>query len=92
MIDAAAHPDRPAPTGWDRPAVRTAAELLLGTSFVVAVAAGGYAADTGHLVVVSQGAVAVFLVTVTVVLASWFRSVAAPSGSAVGDVDAEYRR
>lgn len=63
-------------TRWERhSSTQTLAELLLGLSFITAVAAGGYSAATGQLTVLSQGAGIVFLVTLTCVLVSWFRSV-----------------
>ena len=79
--------------------MRTAAELLLGLSFTVAVAFGGYAASTGRMAVVSQAAGIVFVVTSTCVLVSWFRAVeradapaTARTADPVASIDAEYRR
>lgn len=75
MTDTSTRPARP-DTRWERhSSVQTFAELLLGLSFITAVAAGGYSAATGQLTVLSQGAGAVFLVTLTCVLVSWFRAV-----------------
>ncbi|MFJ7288143.1 hypothetical protein ACIQUC_07500 [Curtobacterium sp. NPDC098951] len=91
---------------WERhSSLQTFAELLLGLSFTAAVAFGGYAAVTGRMTVLSQGAGVVFLVTLTCVLVSWFRAVeredapaatrpVAPATPAhpLSAIDAEYRR
>ncbi|EYT63045.1 hypothetical protein H489_0112025 [Curtobacterium flaccumfaciens UCD-AKU] len=98
MTDTSTRPARAAATRWDRPALQTFAELLLGLSFVTAVAFGGYASVTGQLAVVSQGAAVVFVVTLTLVLVSWFRGVEREERaepvvvSSLAAVDAEYRR
>jgi len=87
VTDTSTRPARAAATRWDRPALQTFAELLLGLSFV-----------TGQLAVVSQGAAVVFLVTLTLVLVSWFRGVEREERaepvvvSPLAAVDAEYRR
>lgn len=75
VTDTSTRPARAAATRWDRSALQTAAELLLGLSFAATMAFGGYAAATGHLAVFAQGAGVVFLVTLTCVLVSWFRAV-----------------
>ncbi|TCL79143.1 MULTISPECIES: hypothetical protein [unclassified Curtobacterium] len=75
MTDTSTRPARAAATRWDRSALQTSAELLLGLSFAATTAFGGYAAATGHLAVFAQGAGIVFLVTLTCVLVSWFRAV-----------------
>ncbi|TSD11154.1 hypothetical protein NY057_03230 [Curtobacterium flaccumfaciens] len=98
MTDTSTRPARAAATRWDRPALRTFGELLLGLSFVAAVSFGGYASVTGQLAVVSQGAAVVFLVTLTLVLVSWFRAVEREERtervvvSPLAAIDAEYRR
>ena len=67
-----------APTTWPyASSLRTAAELLLGLSFLATVAFGGFAALAGERSVVAQVAAVVFLVTLTCVLVSWFRGVEA---------------
>ena len=53
--------------------VRTSVELLLGLSFLVAVSFGGSGVVLGHVSVVSQAAAAVFVVTLTCAVVSWFR-------------------
>lgn len=74
-----------AATRWDRHSpLQTSAELLLGLSFAATVAFGGYAAVTGRMTVLSQGAGVVFLVTLTCVLVSWFRAVERSESTAVG--------
>ncbi len=75
VTDTSTRPARAAATRWDRSALQTSAELLLGLSFAATMAFGGYAAATGHLAVFAQGAGIVFLVTLTCVLVSWFRAV-----------------
>lgn len=105
MTDTSTRPDRETASRWEwHSPLQTLAELLLGSSFTAAVACGGYAATTGHLIVLSQGAGIVFLVTLTCVLVSWFRAVeheGAPdarvrsvstSADPIAAVDAEYRR
>ncbi|ROP74680.1 hypothetical protein [Curtobacterium sp. PhB115] len=97
MTDTSTRPARAAATRWERSSLQTAAELLLGLSFTAAVAFGGYAAVTGQMTVVSQGAGIVFLVTLTCVLVSWFRAVEreehpAATVDPIAAVDAEYRR
>jgi tetrahydromethanopterin S-methyltransferase subunit E len=98
VTDTSTRPARAAATRWDRPALQTFGELLLGLSFVAAVAFGGYASVTGQLAVVSQGAAVVFLVTLTLVLVSWFRAVEREERSErivvspLAAIDAEYRR
>ncbi|MGN8051016.1 hypothetical protein ACTJKO_15155 [Curtobacterium sp. 22159] len=100
MTDTSARP-APADTArWEgRSTLRTVAELLLGLSFTVAVAFGGYAASTGRMVVVSQAAGIVFVITLTCVLVSWFRTVeradttaTARTADPIASIDAEYRR
>lgn len=60
-------------TSWQhRSLASTAAELLLGLSFVVTVAFAGWGAATGHTSPVAQLGAVVFLVTLTVVLVNWF--------------------
>ncbi|WP_031273285.1 hypothetical protein [Curtobacterium sp. B8] len=75
-----ATPTRPmtAPTTWHHAsAMWSVVELLLGLSFCATVAFGGYAAATGHMQVLSQGAAIVFITTLVVVLVHWFRAVEA---------------
>jgi hypothetical protein len=55
-------------------AARTAAELLLGLSFLVTSIAGGYGILVGGTPVIAQVGAVVFLVTLTCVLVSWFRA------------------
>jgi hypothetical protein len=52
--------------------VRTAAELLLGLTFLVTVGFGGFGAATGHVSLVAQLGAIAFLTTLTCVLVSWF--------------------
>lgn len=98
MTDTSTRPARDTATRWERhSSLQTFAELLLGLSFTATVAFGGYAAVTGRMAVLSQGAGVVFLVTLTCVLVSWFRAVereGAPTAPAdpIAAVDAEYRR
>ena len=104
MTDTSTRPARDTATRWERHStLQTFAELLLGLSFTAAVAFGGYAAVTGRMTVLSQGAGIVFLVTLTCVLVSWFRAVereereerpAAPAAPVdpIAAIDAEYRR
>ena len=97
MTDTSTRPARADASRWERhSSLQTFAELLLGLSFTAAVAFGGYAAATGRMTVLSQGAGVVFLVTLTCVLVSWFRAVEredAPAAAvAIAAVDAEYRR
>lgn len=77
MTDTSTRPARPISTStWQHGTpVRTAVELLLGLSFAATVAFGGYAALTGHAAVLAQASALVFLVTLTCVLVTWFRSV-----------------
>lgn len=75
VTDTSTRPARAAATRWDRSALQTSAELLLGLSFAATMAFGGYAAATGQMAVFAQGAGVVFLVTLTCVLVSWFRAV-----------------
>jgi len=104
VTDTSTRPARDTATRWERHStLQTFAELLLGLSFTAAVAFGGYAAVTGRMTVLSQGAGVVFLVTLTCVLVSWFRAVereereerpAAPAAPVdpIAAIDAEYRR
>jgi hypothetical protein len=103
VTDTSMRPAHATASRWERhSSLQTFAELLLGLSFTAAVAFGGYAAVTGRMTVLSQGAGVVFLVTLTCVLVSWFRAVereeapvAAPAASVVDPIsaiDAEYRR
>ncbi|MBA8989841.1 hypothetical protein FHW23_001073 [Curtobacterium pusillum] len=104
MTDTSTRSARDTAAPWERhSSLQTFAELLLGLSFTAAVAFGGYAAVTGRMTVLSQGAGIVFLVTLTCVLVSWFRAVehdehppATTTTTAAVDpiaaVDAEYRR
>lgn len=101
MTDTSTRPARDTATRWERhSSLQTFAELLLGLSFTATVAFGGYAAVTGRMAVLSQGAGVVFLVTLTCVLVSWFRAVereerpAAPAAPVdpIAAIDAEYRR
>jgi uncharacterized membrane protein YcjF (UPF0283 family) len=64
---------RPRAGSWT--SVRTAAELLLGLSFFVTVAAGWYGAAVEQASIVTPVAAVVFLVTLTCVVVSWFREV-----------------
>jgi len=103
VTDTSMRPAHATASRWERhSSLQTFAELLLGLSFTAAVALGGYAAVTGRMTVLSQGAGVVFLVTLTCVLVSWFRAVereeapaSAPAASVVDPIsaiDAEYRR
>lgn len=74
VTDTTTRPARTTAEWQHRGPLRVAVELLLGLSFVAAVAFGGYAASTGHLAVLAQLAAMVFLVTLTCVLVSWFRT------------------
>lgn len=70
----------PAPVqtaAWPTSAVQTAAELLLGLSFLVTTLAGGYHVLVGGTSIVAQVGAVVFLVTLTCVLVSWFRALEA---------------
>lgn len=98
VTDTSTRPARAAATRWDRSALQTAAELLLGLSFAATMAFAGYAAATGQMAVFAQGAGVVFLVTLTCVLVSWFRAVEREERaervvvSPLAAIDAEYRR
>ena len=75
MTDTSTRIVRSTPT-WRRPSLATtAAELLLGLSFIVTVVFAGYGAATGQTSGVAQLGAVVFLVTLTVVLVNWFTAV-----------------
>ena len=66
---------RPTTTSQHRSLASTAAELLLGLSFIVTMAFAGWGAATGHTSPVAQLGAVVFVVTLTVVLVNWFTQV-----------------
>ena len=66
---------RPTTTWQHRSLASTAAELLLGLSFIVTTAFAGWGAATGHTSPVAQLGAVVFVVTLTVVLVNWFTQV-----------------
>jgi hypothetical protein len=56
-------------------AVRTGAELLLGISFITAMAFGGWGAVMSRTSVVAELAALTFCVSLVCVLVNWFRAV-----------------
>lgn len=79
MTDTTTSPARPATTWEQHSPVRTAAELLLGLSFFVTMAFGGYGAATAHTSIVAGLSAIVFLTTLTCVLVSWFSGAGDPA-------------
>jgi len=65
-------PDATAPEWGGMTFLRAGAELLLGLSFIVATAFGGYAAITQHPSIVAQLAAITFMCSLVCVLVNWF--------------------
>ena len=67
--------DRPATTWRGLSFLRTGAELLLGISFITAMAFGGFGAVVHHTSIVAELAAIAFFCSLVCVLVNWFTAV-----------------